>query len=90
MHHKEYRYEVKIIELFDHKTWTCNLLSIDRKKYNLIRPTVSPEMFVKSPSGDLYYIVDYIYYFQDGEDGEKHDDEHDIEDQNNYLSLIHI
>ena len=84
MHHKEYRYKFKIIELFDYKSWTCNFISIDRKKYNLIRPAVGPEMFVKSPSGDLYCIVDYIYYFQDGEDGEKHDDEHDIEDQNNY------
>jgi hypothetical protein len=84
MHNKEYRYKVKIIELFDYKSWTCNFISIYRKKYNLIRPAVGPEMFVKSPSGDLYCIVDYIYYFQDGEDGEKHDDEHDIEDQNNY------
>jgi hypothetical protein len=84
MHNKEYRYKVKIIELFDYKSWTCNFISIDRKKYNLIRPAVAPEMFVKSPSGDLYCIVDYIYYFQDGEDGEKHDDEQDIEDQNNY------
>ena len=84
MHHKEYRYKFKIIELFDYKSWTCNFISINRKKYNLIRPAVAPEMFVKSPSGDLYCIVDYIYYFQDGEDGEKHDDEQDIEDQNNY------
>ncbi len=84
MHHEEYRYKFKIIELFDYKSWTCNFISINRKKYNLIRPAVAPEMFVKSPSGDLYCIVDYIYYFQDGEDGEKHDDEQDIEDQNNY------
>ncbi len=84
MHHEEYRYKFKIAELFDYKTWTCNLLSIDRKKYKLIRPTVRPEMFVKSPSGDIYCIVDYTYYFNDGEDDEEYDDEYDKEDKNNY------
>jgi hypothetical protein len=84
IHHTEYRYKVKIIDLFDYKTWTCNLLSIDRKKYNLIRPATSPEMFVRSPSGDLYCIVDYTYYFNDGEDDEDYDDRYDKEDNNNY------
>jgi len=84
MHREEYRYEVKIIELFDYKTWTCNLLSIDRKKYKLTRPVTSPEKFVKSPSGDLYCIVDYTYYFNDGEDDEEYNDEYDKEDKNNY------
>jgi Tfp pilus assembly protein PilZ len=84
MHHKEYRYKVKIIELFDYKTWTCNLMSIDRKKYNLMRPTTSPEIFVKSPSGDLYCIVDYTYYFEDGESDKDYDKRYDEEDNNNY------
>jgi len=84
MHHEEYRYKVKIVELFDYKTWTCNLLSIDRKKYKLTRPVTSPEKFVKSPSGDLYCIVDYTYYFNDGEDDEEYNDEYDKEDKNNY------
>ena len=84
MHHTEYRYEVKIIELFDYKTWTCSLLSIDREKYNLMRPTTSPEMFVKSPSGDLYCIVDYTYYFEDGESDKDYNERYDKEDNNNY------
>jgi len=89
MHHEEYSYKAKIIEIFDYHAWTCNFLSIDRKKYNLIRPAVSPEMFVKSPSGDLYCVVNYTYYFIDGEDDEDYDDEdyddeYDKEDKNNY------
>jgi len=84
MHHKEYRYKFKIIELFDYKNWTCNFISIDRKKYNLVRPAVSPEMFVKSPSGDLYCVVNYTYYFIGGKDDEEYDDEYNKEDNNNY------
>jgi hypothetical protein len=84
MHHKEYRYKVEIIELFDYNTWTCNLLIIDRKKYNLMRPTTRPEMFVKSPSGDIYCIVDYTYYFEDGENDKDYDKRYDKEDNNNY------
>lgn len=84
MHHEEYRYKVKIVELFDYKTWTCNLIAIDRKKYNLIRPTVNPEIFVKSPNGDIYCVVNYTYYFNDGEDDEDYDDRYDPEDNHNY------
>jgi hypothetical protein len=83
---EEYRHKVKIVELFDYKNWTCNLISLNRKKYNLIRPTASPEMFVKSPSGDIYFIVDHTYYFKDGEDDEDYsnDDENIAEYKNNY------
>ena len=63
MQYDEYYYRVKIVELFDYKTWSYNLLSIDRKKYKLIRPCASPKMFVKSPSGNLYCLVDYSYYY---------------------------
>jgi len=84
MHHEEYRYKVKIVELFDYKTWTCNLIAIDRKKYNLIRPTVNPEIFVKSPNGNIYCVVNYTYYFNDGEDDEDYDDRYDPEDNHNY------
>jgi hypothetical protein len=84
MHRKEYRYKANIIELFDYHTWTCNLLIIDRKKYKLIRPTVSPEVLVRSPNGDLYCVVDYTYYFLDGEDDEEYDDRYDPKDNNNY------
>jgi len=89
MHHEEYRYKVKIVELFDYKTWTCNLIAIDRKKYNLIRPTVSPKNFVRSPSGDLYCIVDYTYYFNDGEDDDDYNYDYD-KDRPEYKSNYRI
>jgi hypothetical protein len=79
MHNEDYRYKVKIVELFDYKNWTCNLLSIDRKKYGLIKPAVSPEMFVRAPNGDLYCMIDYAYYFVD--DGKR-------KDRNNHRILI--
>jgi len=84
MYHEEYRYKFKIIELFDYKSWTCNFISIDRKKYNLIRPTVNPEIFVKSPNGDIYCVVNYTYYFNDDEVDEDYDDRYDPEDNHNY------
>jgi len=41
-------------------------------------------MFVKSPSGDLYCIVDYTYYFEDGENDKDYDERYDEKDNNNY------
>jgi hypothetical protein len=86
---EDYLYKVAIVDLFDYKNWTCNLLSIDRQKYDLIRPTVSPEMFVRAPNGDLYCLIDYTYYFSDGED--ENDDgyiEYDTKNRNNHRILI--
>jgi hypothetical protein len=46
-----------IFRLIDYKSDTYNFVEIDKEKYKLIKYNVKPRQFIKSPSGDLYFIV---------------------------------
>jgi len=59
-HHKEYG-NVGVYPLFDYKSGTYYFVDIDREKYKLIEYGAEPEQFVKTPNGNIYFIVDQTF-----------------------------
>ncbi len=51
--------KLKILPIFDYENGRHIFLGINRKKYNLVDSDTKPRSFVRTPSGDLYCLVDY-------------------------------
>jgi len=53
--------EVGIYPLFNYKSGTYDFVAIDRDKHKLIEYGAEPEQFVKTPNGNIYFIVDHTF-----------------------------
>ena len=51
--------KLKVLPIFDYENGKHIFLGISRKKYNLVGSDTKPRSFVRTPSGDLYCLVDY-------------------------------
>jgi len=51
--------KLKVLPIFDYENDKHIFLGISRKKYNLVDLDTKPRFFVRTPSEDLYCLVDY-------------------------------